>query len=164
MDELNGGYSVRDMSYSNDFVNDGNVYGGFGISVRCVHDGSGTSSFGASGQTKTDDILKLFRLAEMDKLIRVMIAQRKKTMSIVPSSIWDRIEKILTSEYLNACIPVYDKYYTHDEIKQLILFHESPIGKKSIELVPIIYEETSAIGIKLANKLIEELEKEGYFR
>lgn len=43
-------------------------------------------------------------------------------------------------------IPIYDKYYTEDDIKQLTDFYQTPIGKKVISSTPLIIERT---GIQL---------------
>jgi len=33
---------------------------------------------------------------------------------------------------------LYDKYFTNEEIKGLIAFYESPIGKKTIQVLPAL--------------------------
>jgi hypothetical protein len=173
MDELNGDYSVRDMSYSNDYVRDGSVYGDFGISVRCVHDGSGTSSLGASGQTKTDDILKLINISGGEKMGEMildnMIAVYKQNITGISAVYWDKFrKKINFGELIKEDIAIYDKYYTHDEIKQLINFYESPVGKKSVEISPMVLKESMANGQKWGEKvgkeLVKELMAEGYIK
>jgi hypothetical protein len=69
---------------------------------------------------------------------------------------------------LYTCIPVYNKYYTHDEIKQLIAFYESSLGKKLVEVTPLLTQETMIIGQKWGEKLgqdiVDELIREGYVK
>ena len=98
----------------------------------------GTSNFCIYGQTKNDDILKLLRISGTDKLteqiMSAMITQFEELIPGIPDtfwiSFWNRFrEKINIDDMLYSCIPVYNKYYSHDEIKQLIKFYESPIGK-----------------------------------
>jgi hypothetical protein len=38
-------------------------------------------------------------------------------------------------------IKIYDKHFTHDEIKELITFYESPVGKKMLEKTPEITKD-----------------------
>lgn len=45
--------------------------------------------------------------------------------------------KILSKKLRNEEMPaIYDKYFSHDEIKDLIKFYESPTGKKLLDTTP----------------------------
>jgi len=65
-------------------------------------------------------------------------------------------------------IPLYDKYFTSDEIKDFIVFYSSPTGEKSIQVMPQMLQESMqrtnemfSLKLKeLMNEAIEE-EKEG---
>ncbi|MFN7927058.1 MAG: DUF2059 domain-containing protein [Blastocatellia bacterium] len=37
--------------------------------------------------------------------------------------------------------PIYDKYYSADELKELVVFYRSPVGRKWVENVPSITQE-----------------------
>jgi hypothetical protein len=67
---------------------------------------------------------------------------------------------------IRACVPAYSKYYTHDEIKQLIAFYETPLGRRVVEVTPSITQETMLIGQtwgeKLGQDIVDELIKDGY--
>jgi uncharacterized protein len=54
-------------------------------------------------------------------------------------------------------IPLYNKYFTHDDIKQLIKFYESPIGKRSVEVGSLIASDFGPSKERLQKKLIKEL-------
>jgi hypothetical protein len=43
-------------------------------------------------------------------------------------------------------VPIYDKYYTADEIRQLIQFYQTPLGEKVITVLPKIAAESQAAG------------------
>jgi len=122
------------------------------------------SGFGAYGQTKSDDIVKMFKLSGVDKSMNAVITQYRQLLPNVPSAFWDKMEKKFGSEFISKCVPIYDKYYTHDEIKQLIKFYESPIGKKSIATTPVILQESMAIGAEMGKQIAEDLANEGYGR
>jgi uncharacterized protein len=47
---------------------------------------------------------------------------------------------------VDQLIPVYDKYWTHEEIKSLIAFYQTYLGQKSVEIAPKISDEAYAIG------------------
>ncbi|MDR1388860.1 MAG: DUF2059 domain-containing protein [Treponema sp.] len=133
----------------------------------------GMSAFGIYGQTKNDDILKLLRVSGSDKLanqvMNAMIPQFRQLVPDIPDEFWIKFnEKLNVDDLLYACIPAYDKFYTHDEIKQLIAFYESSLGKKMVEVTPLLVQETMAIGQKWGEKLsqdiVDELIREGYVK
>lgn len=59
---------------------------------------------------------------------------------------------------LDLTIPVYDKHFTHKEIKELLAFYESPIGKKVIQTLPQVTSESMAIGQRWGESLGPEIE------
>jgi hypothetical protein len=133
----------------------------------------GIGTFGVYGQTKDEDILKLLRVSGSDKLadqmMNAMIPQFKQLVPSIPDAFWVIFrEKLDVDDLVYACVPAYSKYYTHNEIKQLIMFYESPIGKKMVEVTPLLMQETMAIGQKWGEKLgqdiVNELIKEGYVK
>jgi uncharacterized protein len=131
----------------------------------------GTGTFGIYGQTKDDDIIRLLRISGTEKLtdqmLDVLIPQFKQLVPGIPDAFWAKFrEKMNINEFILASVPVYSKYYTHDEIKQLIIFYESPLGKRMIEVTPLLTQETMSIGQKWGEKLgqeiFNELIKDGY--
>jgi hypothetical protein len=133
----------------------------------------GISTFSIYGQTKNDDILKLLRISGTDKLAEqmmdVMIPQFRQLVPGIPDVFWVRFRRKLNiDELLYACIPAYNNYYTHNEIKELIAFYESPLGRKMVEVTPLLTQETMLIGQewgeKLGQDIVNELIKEGYVK
>jgi len=127
--------------------------------------------FGVYGQSKNEDILKLLKSAGTDKLadqtMDLLIPQFKRLFPAIPIAFWDKFkEKTDYDDMLKAYIPLYDKYYTHDEIKQLITFYETPLGQKVVEVTPVLTQESMAIGQawgeRLGQEIVNELIKEGY--
>jgi len=56
-------------------------------------------------------------------------------------------------QLLDAAIPVYDKYFTDDDIKGLIHFYETPVGQKAIGLMPKVSMELQSEGTKLGQTI-----------
>jgi hypothetical protein len=61
--------------------------------------------------------------------------------------------KIDLDQFLNMAVPIYHKYFTHDEVKGLIAFYETPLGHKSITVLPKLSEELRDIGQKWGQDL-----------
>ena len=66
------------------------------------------------------------------------------------------------NEMVELNVPIYMKHFTHEEIKGLVEFYESPIGKKTIEKLPLVMQESMAAGQawgeKLAQKILGDLQ------
>ncbi len=68
--------------------------------------------------------------------------------------------KVDLNEFLNMAVPVYDKYFTHDELKQLIQFYQTPTGKKAISTLPKLTAELREIGQKWGEQIGRESMRE----
>lgn len=121
-------------------------------------------SFTGFGQnTKEQDVKLLINTMDMvkgaKKGVEMMFEQMGK-MGIDNEAIKAVTENINYDELVDLYLPIYDKNFTHEEIKALIAFYNTPIGKKYIEKQPIIMEEGmkagQAWGMKLAQKIMEK--------
>lgn len=100
---------------------------------------------------KLADIQKLMNLTGAANLgvqaADQMIASMKGAMPTVPDKFWTEFRKeINADELVNLIIPVYDKHLTQGELKELIKFYETPVGKKMIAVMPAITAESIQIG------------------
>ncbi len=46
------------------------------------------------------------------------------------------------NEITQRLVPIYDKYFTEKELQELINFYQSPTGRKLIEVMPLIMEDS----------------------
>ncbi len=124
-----------------------------------------------AAESKNDDIRMLLELTGAAKLgIQIMdqmIEMFKQNMPDVPEKFWsDVMKEVKGDDLIKLIIPIYDKYFTHDDIKELIKFYNTPIGKKVIKLLPQITRESMEAGQKwgkeLGEKIKNKLEQEGY--
>ncbi|MEE2025585.1 MULTISPECIES: DUF2059 domain-containing protein [Alkalimonas] len=60
---------------------------------------------------------------------------------------------------------LYKKHFSEAELKELVQFYKSPVGAKSVELMPQLFSEGAQIGMALAEKyqpqLLQMLEAAG---
>jgi len=71
---------------------------------------------------------------------------------------------------VDRVIPIYDRHYTHNEIRALIKFYKSPLGKKMASIRPAITKEGIVVAEQwvryleplLIQAIEKSLEKEGY--
>jgi hypothetical protein len=118
--------------------------------------------------SKKKDLIKLINLAVIpsrgaNKIIRsfVYIAlrnkDRKDDLDIIVREV---VKKIKKSSFLERAIVPYLKKFTHDEIKEIINFFESKVGKnffgpKSEDILYFVYVELT----NLAKDLLENPSK-----
>lgn len=136
----------------------------------------------ARGQTpvapeKAKNLHRLMELIGSHNLARQMIdgmmSSYKESMPGVDKELEAKVFRIYEEELIKAftvervealIFPVYDKYFTDDEIVALIAFYESPLGKKTTSVLPQIMSESLNIGEQLGTevhqKALERIEKE----
>lgn len=63
------------------------------------------------------------------------------------------------SGLLDRILPIYAAHFTHLEIRQLIEFYETPIGRKTILVMPQVVNESSEAGKAWGESLGPEIER-----
>ncbi len=128
-------------------------------------------SMTAMGQTKEENIRKIMEVTGMaqmtQQIMDQMVAMQKQNNREVPNEFWDAfMAKVDTKELLDMMVPIYDKYYTEEDIVALLEFYNTPIGKKTISVTPALMQESMMAGqtwgMKLAEQIVAEMQKEGY--
>ncbi len=103
------------------------------------------------------------------QILNQMLVAMKSEYPQVPQKFWDTfIAEIKPDDMINEFIPLYSKYFTNDEIKQMIAFYQTPLGQKTLSVMPQLSSESTAIGLRYgkeaAARAIQKLEAEGYIR
>ncbi|HUQ34090.1 MAG TPA: DUF2059 domain-containing protein [Pyrinomonadaceae bacterium] len=122
--------------------------------------------------TKDENIRKLLALTDAGGLFKrgleSQLSMMKARETRVPPRFWDEVLKEVDPErFVELLIPVYDKHFSDDELKDLIAFYETPLGKKLVSEMTPIMTETAAIGAKygeqIANRVVKRMQAEGTF-
>jgi hypothetical protein len=119
----------------------------------------------AEKRREIDRMLSLTGMEKMsEQIMGQMIGQFKTKMPTVPAKFWDAfMKKVNTKELIDQIIPVYEKYYTLEDLKAVNAFYASPAGKKVMATMPQITQESMKIGQawgeKIAHQAIEEVQK-----
>lgn len=125
----------------------------------------------AQQKTKKENIRELLTIMGSEKqaklMINMMIDTYRKTASTVSDEFWDELVKELkTDELVDMVVPIYEKYYSDEEIVQLLAFYKSPLGQKVIERLPLITQESYKVGEtwgrKMGEKIVAKLQAKGY--
>jgi uncharacterized protein len=99
-----------------------------------------------------------------------LTTQLKQTKPGVPDSAWSNLKRevfdVEVNDLTKQLVPLYKKHFTHEDVKELISFYESPIGKKLTTKTPLLTQESmqlsQAWGMNLMSKLYDWMAKKGY--
>jgi len=61
--------------------------------------------------------------------------------------------------FKNVMVAVYDKHFTHDEVKEMIQFYTTPLGRKLIQVMPALVQESMQAGQKWGEGLGPEIDR-----
>jgi len=56
-------------------------------------------------------------------------------------------------------VRIYAEAYSEDELRQLIAFYQTPIGRKTLQIMPELMQKGMAVGQKLAQEHLPELQQ-----
>src|SRR5688572_24190996 len=90
---------------------------------------------------KRQQIEQMLQLTGMEKLLIQMKTQMlsgfRTQMPEVPRTFWDKFEeKMDMRELIEKIIPLYDKYYTLEDLKAVNAFYETKAGQKILSTLP----------------------------
>jgi hypothetical protein len=135
---------------------------------------SGSNS-ASVGQPKIDpakeaDIHRLLDLAGTQAAMTQVMGQMEKNIkpllmnSLPPGDYREKLidlffdkfqdhSKASLPQLLDSAVPLYDKYFSHEDIKGLIEFYKTPLGQKATTALPKLSMELQGEGMKLGEKL-----------
>jgi hypothetical protein len=104
--------------------------------------------------------LMLQMMGNMEKNIRPLMANalpsgeyREKLIDLFFEKFHS---KAAPQTLLEMIIPLYDKYLSDKEIKELVQFYQTPLGQKTIQVMPKLLAESQDVGRKWGEKLGRE--------
>lgn len=81
-------------------------------------------------------------------------------------SVMEREMTALFTERINApggltemVVPIYDRHFTHEDLRGLIAFYETPVGRKAITVLPLVMQESMQAGQRWGQSLGPEIER-----
>jgi hypothetical protein len=119
----------------------------------------------AIAKEKVVEIQKTLRLVGMEKLMDQMKTQMftmfREKIKDVPEEYWKRAEtRFDSAELIQLIVPLYDKYYTIEDLKALNAFYESAVGQKVLSSLPQITQESMKIGQAWGEEVAKRVERE----
>jgi hypothetical protein len=124
---------------------------------------------------KEADIRQLLELSGTKQLMQQTLSQMEVTMkplmttALPPGDYRDKLvelffvkfqSKDLTTRLINLSVPLYDKYFSDAEIKELIAFYQTPAGQKLVSVNPKLLSDVQQGAQKLGQELGGECMRE----
>jgi len=102
-----------------------------------------------------------------DQMLDQIFGAYEKMIPDVPAEIWQKTRKeFRTSDFIGRVVPIYSKHFNRKDIRGIISFYKSPIGKKLIDNQGAILKESMAIGMawgqEVSKKIASDLKSKGY--
>ena len=92
-------------------------------------------------------------------LDQIRVENPKVTQNMI-TAVKDETSKLMAEKMpslMGQIVKVYAKYYSHEEIKGLIVFYQTPLGQKTIRSLPQLVNESMLIGKAWGEDLAPEL-------
>lgn len=116
-----------------------------------------------------DDLLA--RTKAVDLALQSMessIGAQRMANPRIPAVFWDRFiarAKAERGEFAAMIGGIWDRHFTTAELRELLAFYDTPVGKKTLEMLPAISQESMVAGQqwgqRLGMEIGAELEAEG---
>ena len=82
----------------------------------------------------------------------------KEVLDTLPAIVNSVIEENI-STFKQAAVLIYHKHFSHDEMKQMIAFYSSDLGRKIILEMPTLMQEIMGAGAQWGQSLAPEIER-----
>ena len=126
----------------------------------------------APANTKTANIRKLLLLMDAGTTFKNAMQTQVDLMKLaakdIPPKFWDELLKeIDPAAFLELLVPIYDKHLSAEDVDAMIVFYQTPTGKKLISALPQIIAETGVAaekyGGQASERVIKRMQAEGTF-
>jgi len=93
-------------------------------------------------------LLELTGAANMgQQMMDGMITSFRQASPEIPEEFWRNFRnEVDVNSLMQKIKPIYDRYLSEEDLKGLVAFYESPLGRKLISQMPAILRESMAVG------------------
>ena len=102
--------------------------------------------------------------AVMKELPKQMIGMMKQQSPSVSEATWNAVmekaKQFFSDNLVKVYVPIYQKHLTLDDLKKIVAFYESPVGKKLGAVTPAITMEGMKAGQQLGMELVTLIQRE----
>lgn len=114
-------------------------------------------------------LMEVTRAADMGRQMGDLMAQQIVQTSGVstPESVArcrviaaETIKEMLAGgSFLDDLVPVYARHFSHKDVRDMIAFYETPLGVKTLEVMPKLMQDSMQVGQQWAVKVIPGIQE-----
>ena len=132
------------------------------LSLSCLLAPSPVRAEDADAESKRADARRLIEVSGTGLAMRQSLLSSldgvRGLASELPDAFFDEMKAAaMTDELVDLMIPVYERHFTHDEIRELIRVYESPIGKTLVRKQPLLMQDAMGVGEAWGKRKAEEI-------
>lgn len=134
-----------------------------------AHDAIGQARQPSEKERIIRRILEVTRTADaMLVTMEAALPAQRASNPNVPPIFWDRFIARARAErgaLIDSIVPVYDRHFTVEELREVLRFYETPVGRRMMLAMPDIMRESMVVGQRwgfvIGQEIGEQLRKEG---
>jgi hypothetical protein len=140
------------------------------IAILAAAGPAGAQSPSPEAMAAARDLIAVSRAADQFKTILPLIAQQLKPAIVQGrpevERDYDKIMPVMTDlalKHIDSVIDdmagIYASNFSAEEMRQVTAFYRTPVGQTFLNKVPVILEQSMALGQKFAQTLLQEFQK-----
>ena len=104
-------------------------------------------SFGQASSSKVMELIEVTGSKNQMKIMMgKMIEQYETNFNIPKENFADFVSDASIHTFVERLVPIYQKYYSEEDIDGLLAFYKSPVGKKTLSIMPQLLQESMNVG------------------
>ena len=119
-----------------------------------------------------EQLLEMTHAVDIGKQMGVAGAQQianvlKQARPDIPQSVLDALPPVVESviaanigSFKEAVIPLYGKYFTGPEVKEMIRFYSTELGQKAIRVMPALMQESLVVGQEWGRSIAPQIDEQ----
>lgn len=105
--------------------------------------------------------------AQGEQVARSLLSPLRPYFPTVPEETWDELRLAFdVDQIVELSIPIYTRNFDEQELKDLVEFYQSPLGRKVIERMPLVMQESMMAfnnwNQQKLREVVEKLQSMGY--
>lgn len=93
-------------------------------------------------------IMRAVKLARPEGMERVGALLRQEADQVFAANV---------PQFADAIVPLYNRYFTREEIRAMVAFYGSDLGKKTLDVMPRLLKESAGVTERWARELIPQI-------
>ena len=129
----------------------------------------GSSEIPSEKEQAIRKLMELIGIADLgDQVSQQLLSEMRFAFPQVPEPLWSELAASLDpAELTESTVSIYDRHFTIEELQALIDFYTTPVGQQVVKKLPLVAQESNAIGQQWGETkafgIMQSLAERGYY-